>query len=107
MASELDPPLGAGRREPLVDGEAGTHTAIIPRRRRTEDVDLGVPPAASQSARSTPNSGTKNEPSSSRNVWYESRSIVSAPSVATAATPTTSARCGSHGSRFWIETAAE
>ena len=43
----------------------------------------------------------------SRKLWYESRSIVSAPIVATTETPTRSARCGSSGARFWIETAAE
>ena len=43
----------------------------------------------------------------SRKLWYESRSIVSAPTVATTQTTVTSARCGSSGARFWIETAAE
>ena len=43
----------------------------------------------------------------SRKLSYESRSIVSAPSVATAATATSSARCGTRGARFWIETAVE
>ena len=43
----------------------------------------------------------------SRKLSYESRSIVRAPSVATAETPTSSARCGRSGPRFWIETEAE
>ena len=47
----------------------------------TEDVSGCRAGATSQSASRTANSGTKNEPSSSRNDWNETRSIDSAPST--------------------------
>ena len=48
--------------------------------------------ATSQSASRTANSGTKNEPSSSRNDWNETRSINSAPSTPVPVVATTSSR---------------
>ena len=60
------------------------------RARRRRPAPCSGAPRASQSPSSTPKSGTKNEPRSSRNDSYEARSITSAPSVATAATAVTS-----------------